>query len=73
MPNEHYKSQATEPIEILESIDEREEIPAKPRANISRGLKYILRAGLKAGADWREDLRKGIDYFERALLGHWKQ
>ena len=55
---DHYNS-----IPGIECIDVVEHF----NFNLGNAIKYIWRAGLKQGADWRTDLEKALWYIEREI------
>lgn len=59
----HYQAGGLEVIDIMEEW-------ALPQHG-SHCLKYLLRAGRKAGASREEDLRKALWWAERADAGGW--
>lgn len=70
----HYAEKEVEPIDVIEETEKRLHAagvdPIKA-GNVVRGLKYILRAGLKEGEDANKDIRKAANYLHRAETGRW--
>jgi len=46
-------------------------IPPVPAFFIATAQKYMPRAGLKEGEDWRKEIGKAINYLTRAVTGEW--
>jgi hypothetical protein len=67
--DQHYKQMRIQPIEVMEMIIEREDIPLKSRLNLCIALNYQARAGTKE--DWRKDVEKAQNHIHRALHGVW--
>lgn len=67
--DEHYAQMAIQPIEMMEQILQRENIPPIPRAHIATAGHYLNRAGTKE--EWTKDLEKASNYLYRALHGVW--
>lgn len=74
MKKNHYTNQSIQPIDVQEqtmSQDRCQEIPIEALYCIAISIKYPMRAGRKKGVPWQDDIRKAIDYLERALSGKW--
>jgi len=74
--DKHYKAETglPEPIEIIEAIETRLwslELDPNEVGNIARGLKYLLRLGLKESENPRKELDKFYNYMHRAKTGEW--
>ena len=67
----HYDSCGVETIEIIESVVTREKLPRKAAYNVGNAIKYLLRAGLKDGESWEDDVAKAENYLHRARTGVW--
>lgn len=59
-------------IEIIEAVVAREQIKSRVAAHfVGDALKYLLRLGLKPGADVMDDIRKAENFLHRARTGEW--
>ena len=72
----HYKRTAvSEPIEIIEDLMvkhwHRASMPPEAAYSLGNAVKYVLRAGLKQGQDYKKDLEKAMNYLNRAISGEW--
>jgi hypothetical protein len=65
--DDHYKD--FEPIEIMEQIVDRVEVPTKAALSVAYAFKYLSRCGLKD--HWSVDVEKAINFLTRALTGEW--
>lgn len=69
----HYDFLKFETIEVIEAVVRREELPRESAYCIGNALKHLLRAGLKEGEDWMDDVEKAENYLHRATTGDWKK
>lgn len=68
----HYAEKRIEPIDVQEQIMEvLVNIPPVQRHLIAHSVKYLMRAGSKAGEPWEKDIQKAFNYLHRALTGEW--
>lgn len=68
----HYDFMKFETIEVIESVVSREGLPRIAAYEIGNAVKYLLRAGLKPGENWTDDVSKAKNYLARALTGKWE-
>ena len=70
--DDHYADKSIQPIDEIEEVMEKNtDIPVKNRYSVAQSIKYIRRAGTKEGEDWKKDLRKAMNYLNRAITGEW--
>lgn len=70
MHNEHYKTKAIEPIEVMEQILELP-IDRKVALNLAMSIKHIMRCGSKKDNDSAKEIEKALNYLTRAKTGGW--
>jgi len=68
---EHYDKSGIEAIKLIESVVSREKLPRKAAYCVGNAIKYLLRAGLKEGESWEDDVAKAENYLHRSRTGEW--